>query len=33
MEMDSLPRTFPQAFLSQLKVILFGHAGVGSASE
>ena len=29
----SLPRTFSQAFLSQLKVVLFGRVGVGSASE
>src|SRR6218665_720941 len=29
----SLPRTFSQAFLSQLKVVLFGRAGVGNTSE
>ena len=29
----SLPRTFSQAFLSQLKVVLFGRAGVRSSSE
>jgi len=29
----SLSRTLSQTFLSQLKVVLFGHAGVGSASD
>ena len=29
----SLPRTPSQTFLSQLKMVLFGRAGVGSASE
>ena len=29
----SLPRTFSQAFLSQLQVVLFGRAGVGSDPE
>jgi len=29
----SLPRTFSQAFISQLKVVLFDRAGVWSASE
>src|SRR6218665_1859756 len=29
----SLPRVFSQKFLQQLKTTLFGHAGVGSASE
>jgi len=29
----SLSTTLSQAFLSQLKRVLFGHAGVGSASE
>jgi hypothetical protein len=29
----SLPRTPSQSFLSQLKMVLFGRAGVGSASE
>src|SRR6218665_3156347 len=29
----SLPRVFSQKFLQQLKTILFGRAGVGSASQ
>ena len=29
----SLPRTLSQTFLSQLKAVLFGRVGVGSASE
>src|SRR6218665_1789972 len=29
----SLPRAFSQKFLQQLKTTLFGHTGVGSASE
>jgi len=29
----SLPRTLSQTFLSQLKAVVFGRAGVGSASE
>src|SRR6218665_1444513 len=29
----SLPRTLSQTFLSQLKAVLFGCVGVGSASE
>src|SRR6218665_3142941 len=29
----SLPRTFSQTFLSQLKAVLFGRVRVGSASE
>src|SRR6218665_1706515 len=29
----SLPRTLSQTFLSQLKAVLFGHVGVGSATE
>src|SRR6218665_3265995 len=29
----SLPRTLSQTFLSQLKAVLFGRAGVGSTSE
>src|SRR6218665_4125510 len=29
----SLPKTLSQTFLSQLKAVLFGRAGVGSASE
>ena len=29
----SLPRVFSQKFLQQLKITLFGHAGVRSASE
>ena len=33
LSIHSLHRTFSQAFLSQLKVVLFGRAGVGSASE
>jgi len=33
LSIHSLPRTFSQAFLYQLKVVSFGHAGVESASE
>jgi len=29
----SLPRTLSQEFLSQLKMVVFGHAGVGGTSE
>src|SRR6218665_2478092 len=29
----SLPRTLSQTFFSQLKAVLFGRVGVGSASE
>ena len=29
----SLPRNLSQTFLSQLKAVLFGRVGVGSASE
>src|SRR6218665_2481780 len=29
----SLPRTLSQTFISQLKAVLFGRVGVGSASE
>ena len=29
----SLPRTLSQTFLSQVKAVLFGRVGVGSASE
>src|SRR6218665_819268 len=33
LSISSLPRTFSQGFLSQVKVVLFGRCGVGSASE
>src|SRR6218665_1840342 len=33
LSLRSLPRTFSQTFLSQLKAVLFGRVGVGSASE